>query len=136
MKAELSTTATGVQLSLTAFLIGAAIGQVIFGPWSDRVGRLRPLLAGLVRFLSASVATVLTASIELLVVARLLQGIGGAAGMVIGRAIILDHARDAAAARALSLVMLITGVAPVVAPLFGGLLVGLIGWREIGRAHV
>src|SRR3546814_17149803 len=64
MKAELSTTATGVQLSLTAFLIGAAIGPVIFGPWSDRVGRLRPLLAGLVLFLAASVATVLTASIE------------------------------------------------------------------------
>src|SRR3546814_14408271 len=97
MKAELSTTATGVQLSLTAFLIGAAIGQVIFGPWSDRVGRLRPLLAGLVLFLAASVATVLTASIELLVVARLLQGIGGAAGMVIGRAILLYHPWDAAA---------------------------------------
>src|SRR3546814_16375521 len=109
MKAELATTATGVQLSLTAFLIGAAIGQVIFGPWSDRVGRLRPLLAGLVLFLAASVATVLTASIELLVVARLLQGIGGAAGLVIGRAIILDPARAAAAARALGLVMLKIG---------------------------
>ncbi|MCY1168195.1 Bicyclomycin resistance protein [compost metagenome] len=131
MKAELSTTATGVQLSLTAFLIGAAIGQVIFGPWSDRAGRLKPLWVGLVVFLAASVTTILTSSIELLVAARLLQGIGGAAGMVIGRAIILDYVRDAAAARALSLVMLITGVAPVVAPLVGGLLVDLIGWRGL-----
>lgn len=131
MKAELSTSAVGVQLSLTAFLIGAAIGQVVFGPWSDRVGRLKPLFAGLVVFLAASVVTVLTNRIELLVAARLLQGIGGAAGMVIGRAIILDRARDAAAARALSMVMLITGVAPVVAPLVGGLLADLVGWRGL-----
>src|SRR3546814_20834376 len=120
MKAELATTATGVQLSLTAFLIGAAIGQVIFGPWSDRVGRLRPLLAGLVLFLAASVATVLPASIELLVVARLLQGLGGPAGMFIGRAIILDHPRDPEAARALRLVLPLTAVAPVAPPLFAG----------------
>lgn len=131
MTDELSTTATGVQLSLTAFLVGAGLGQVVFGPWSDRAGRMRPLLAGLALFLAAGVATVLAGSIEVLVAARLLQGLGGAAGMVLGRAIILDRESGRAAARALSMMMLIGGVAPVVAPLAGGVLADAIGWRGL-----
>lgn len=131
MMAELSTTATGVQLSLTAFLIGAGLGQVVFGPWSDRAGRMLPLLVGLVVFLTASVVAVFAGSIEMLVVARLAQGLGGAAGMVIGRAMILDRERGAAAARALSVMMMIGGIAPVVAPLSGSLLAESIGWRGL-----
>lgn len=131
MTADLATTPTGVQLSLTAFLVGAGLGQVIFGPWSDRVGRMRPLLAGLVLFIAASVVTVLAGSVEVLVIARLVQGIGGAAGMVLGRAIIIDREEGPAAARALSLMMMIGGVAPVVAPLAGSLLSTSMGWRGL-----
>jgi DHA1 family bicyclomycin/chloramphenicol resistance-like MFS transporter len=131
MTTDLSTTATGVQLSLTTFLIGAGVGQVIFGPWSDRAGRMAPLLTGLGIFLAASVIAVIADSIELLVAARLLQGLGGAAGMVIGRAMILDREEGKEAARALNLMMMIGGVAPVVAPLAGSLLADSIGWRGL-----
>lgn len=131
MTRELSTSATGVQLSLTAFLIGAGAGQLVFGPWSDRAGRLLPLLFGAVLFVAASLTAVVAGTIELLVAARLLQGLAGAAGMVIGRAIILDRASGAAAARALSLMMLIGGVAPIIAPIVGGALAEPIGWRGL-----
>ncbi|MFJ4624749.1 MFS transporter, partial [Streptomyces sp. NPDC088812] len=131
MTTELSTTATGVQLSLTAFLIGAGAGQLVFGPWSDRAGRVVPLVFGAVLFVAASVTATLAGSIELLVAARLVQGLGGAAGMVIGRAIILDRARGTEAARALSIMMLIGGIAPIIAPVAGGALVGPVGWRGL-----
>lgn len=128
---ELATTTTGVQLSLTGFLVGAGVGQLIFGPWSDRMGRYLPLLVGLALLVGASVVAVLAPSVEVLVAARLVQGIGGAAGQVIGRAMILDRHRGPAAARALSLMMMIGGVAPVVAPLVGSTLAAAIGWRGL-----
>lgn len=131
MTQDLATTATGVQLSLTTFLIGAGAGQLVFGPWSDRAGRMVPLFSGIVLFLAASVLTVVAGSIEVLVVARLLQGLGMAAGMVIGRAIILDKARGPAAAKGMSLLMLISGVAPVLAPVVGGVLAEPLGWRGL-----
>lgn len=129
MVSQLHTTASGVQLTLTAFLLGLAFGQLIFGPLSDRFGRVRPLMVGAVVCVLASVATVLAPTVEILVGARLVQGFAGAAGMVIGRAIISDLASGTAAARAFSLMMIVGGVAPVIAPLAGGLLVGPIGWR-------
>lgn len=131
MTDELSTSASGVQLSLTTFLIGAGVGQLIFGPLSDRVGRRGPLLAGLVVYLIASIAASLAPTIAALVVARLVQGLSGAAGMVIGRAIIADLATGAAAARALSVMMLVGSIAPIAAPFVGSLLVGPIGWRGV-----
>lgn len=131
MTVDLDTTATGVQLSLTAFLVGAGVGQVLFGPWSDRVGRMRPLVVGLVVYVLASIVAALAPSIAVLVVARLVQGIGGASGMVIGRAMVLDRQRGTAAASALNVMMAITGIAPIVAPLVGSLLLGPFGWRGI-----
>jgi DHA1 family bicyclomycin/chloramphenicol resistance-like MFS transporter len=131
MVSDLATTATGVQLSLTAFLVGAGLGQIVFGPLSDRVGRLRPLLWGTGAYVLASAAAALAPSVPLLAGARLAQGFAGAAGMVIGRAIISDLARGREAARAFSLMMLVGGVAPVVAPVAGSLLTGLIGWRGL-----
>lgn len=131
MTEDLHTTATGVQLSLTAFLIGAGVGQVVFGPLSDRIGRLIPLYIGLVLFLVASIVTVFASNVEILVAARLAQGLGGASGMVIGRAMVLDKEKGAAAAKALSIMMVIGGIAPVVAPLAGSLLADLIGWRGL-----
>ena len=129
MVAELHTSATAVQLTLTAFLLGLASGQLIFGPLSDRYGRVRPLLVGAAICVLASVATVFAPTIEVLIGARFVQGVAGAAGMVIGRAIIADLASGKAAARAFSLTMIVGGVAPVIAPLAGGFLVAPIGWR-------
>ncbi|CAN5577018.1 multidrug effflux MFS transporter [soil metagenome] len=129
MVSQLHTTAAGVQLTLTAFLIGLALGQLVFGPLSDRFGRVRPLIAGAVVCVLASAVTVFAPTVEVLVAARFAQGFAGAAGMVIGRAIISDLATGKAAARAFSLMMIVGGVAPVVAPLAGGFLVAPIGWR-------
>lgn len=131
MTTDLATSATGVQLSLTAFLVGIAAGQLVFGPLSDRFGRQRPLLIGAAVCVAASVVAALAPSIEVLIGARLVQGLAGAAGMVIGRAIISDLARGAAAARAFSLMMVVGGIAPVAAPLLGSVLADPLGWRGL-----
>ena len=129
MVGDLHTSATAVQLTLTAFLLGLAAGQLLFGPLSDRFGRVRPMLVGAAVCVVASATTVFAPTIEVLIGARFAQGVAGAAGMVIGRAIIADLASGKAAARAFSLMMIVGGVAPVIAPLAGGFLVGPIGWR-------
>lgn len=131
MAGELSTSATGVQLSLTAFLVGAGLGQLVFGPLSDRLGRRGPLLVGMGVYLASSLAAALAPSLPLLVLARLFQGVSGAAGMVLGRAIIADRVSGVAAAKALSVMMLVGGVAPILAPFVGSLLAGPIGWRGV-----
>lgn len=131
MTVELQTSATAVQLSLTAFLIGITLGQLVFGPMSDRFGRRGPLIAGATLCVAAGIVAVLAPSIGVLVAARFAQGLGGAAGMVIGRAIISDLSEGRQAARAFSLMMIVGGVAPVVAPLLGGLLVSPLGWRGV-----
>lgn len=131
MTTELRTSATTVQLTLTAFLVGVTAGQLVFGPLSDRFGRVPPLVAGAVLCVVASAAAVVAPTVGVLIAARLLQGLGGAAGMVISRAVISDLATGKPAARAFSLMMIVGGVAPVVAPLLGGLLTGPIGWRGL-----
>lgn len=131
MVGDLSTTATGVQLSLTTFLIGAGVGQVVFGPISDRIGRRVPLIVGALLFVVASIGAATAATISLLVVMRLAQGLFGAAGMVIGRAVISDRAHGEGAARAFSLMMIVGGIAPIIAPFLGSALADTIGWRGL-----
>jgi DHA1 family bicyclomycin/chloramphenicol resistance-like MFS transporter len=131
MIADLATNASGVQLTLTAFLIGAGVGQLLFGPLSDRLGRLGPLVAGTAIFLGASVLAALAPNLAVLLIARLLQGLAGAAGMVISRAIVTDRAHGAEVARALSIIMLLSAIAPVIAPFAGSVLAAPIGWRGI-----
>ncbi|MEP9393367.1 multidrug effflux MFS transporter [Gordonia sp. VNK1] len=131
MTGELSASATAIQLTLTAFLVGVTTGQLAFGPLSDRFGRRGPLLFGAALCVAAGIVAVIAPSVGVLVAARFAQGFGGAAGMVIGRAIISDLAAGRAAARAFSLMMIVGGVAPVLAPLLGGFLVNPIGWRGI-----
>lgn len=126
---DLHTSPTTVQLTLTTFLIGLALGQLIFGPLSDRYGRVKPLWIGAAICVGASAVAVFAPTVEVLIAARLAQGLTGAAGMVIGRAIISDLATGRAAARAFSLMMIVGGVAPIIAPLAGGFLVGPLGWR-------
>lgn len=131
MMADLGTTAFGVQLSVTAFLVGGGVGQLIFGPLSDRWGRRPPLLLGAAVAFLACLLAALAPSVEVLVGARLLAGLSAAAGMVLSRAVVTDVAEGRAAARALSVMMLIGGVAPVVAPPLGGLFADPLGWRGL-----
>ncbi|MGV0852618.1 multidrug effflux MFS transporter [Mycolicibacterium phlei] len=128
---DLHASASDIQLTLTAFLLGLAVGQLIFGPLSDRFGRVKPLVFGAAVCVAASAVTVIAPTVEVLVAARLAQGLTGAAGMVIGRAIIADLATGPAAGRAFSLMMTVSGIAPIVAPLVGGFLVDTLGWRGV-----
>ena len=131
MADDLGVSASSVQLTMTTFLVGIALGQLGIGVLSDRVGRRPLLLWGSVLALVASIGAALAPSLFVLLVARFFQGLGGAAGMVLGRAVISDRSRGITAARALSVVMAIQGIAPVVAPILGGVLVEAIGWRGI-----
>ena len=128
---DLGASASLAQLSITACLVGLAVGQLVAGPLSDRLGRRRPLIVGLVAFLLASVACALAPSAAVLVLLRLVQGLAGAAGIVISRAI----ARDLYSGRALmiffSRLLLVAGLAPVIAPVLGGQLTRIMTWRGI-----
>ncbi|MDR1213495.1 MAG: multidrug effflux MFS transporter [Propionibacteriaceae bacterium] len=131
MTGELDASASQVQLTLTAFLLGAGLGQLVFGPWSDRVGRRRPLIAGTAVCVVAGLAAAGAPTITVLIAARAVQGLSGAAGMVLGRAIISDVARGREAVRAYNLTSVVMGVAPVAAPLIGSLLAAALGWRGL-----
>ncbi|GGN84937.1 Bcr/CflA family drug resistance efflux transporter [Streptomyces albiflavescens] len=123
--------AATVQLTLTACLAGMALGQLVVGPMSDRWGRKRPLLAGLVVYIVATVLCALAPNVELLVAFRLAQGLAGAAGIVIARAVVRDLYDGVAMARFFSTLMLISGVAPIVAPLIGGQILRVTDWRGV-----
>lgn len=131
MAQDLSTSASGIQLTMTTFLVGLALGQLFIGPLSDGLGRRRPLLAGAFLCLVASVVCALAPNVQVLASARFAQGLGGAAGVVLARAIISDTARGAAAAKLLGVLMIISVIAPVIAPLAGGLIVASAGWRVV-----
>lgn len=131
MQSEFAATASGVQLSLTGFFIGMAAGQLLFGSLSDRFGRMRPLIAGTAGAIAASILTALAPSLEVFVGARLFQGICGAAGVVIARAIVVDLTAGAQTARTMSLLVTVTGIAPAIAPSIGAVIHESIGWRGI-----
>ncbi len=131
MATDLGTTASAIQLTLTAFMIGLALGQLVIGPLSDQRGRRGLLLTGTVVCAVAGLVCALAPSIGVLVAARFVQGFGGAAGVVLARAVVADRASGVAAARLFGLMMMIQGVAPVLAPLVGGGLVNALGWRGV-----
>jgi MFS transporter, DHA1 family, multidrug resistance protein len=117
------------QGTLAAFLGGLAIGQFFYGPMSDRCGRRGPILVGTVLYVAASILCALSTSIEMLTIARFIQAIGGSAGAVVARAIVRDRFNHRDSARMLSMLMLISGLAPVIAPLIGSALLTIAGWR-------
>ncbi|CAL9602615.1 multidrug effflux MFS transporter [Streptomyces sp. enrichment culture] len=128
---SLSAPAATVQLTLTACLAGMALGQIVVGPMSDKWGRRRPLLAGLAVYVVATALCAVAPNVELLVAFRLVQGLAGAAGIVIARAVVRDLYDGVAMARFFSTLMLISGVAPVVAPLIGGQILRVTDWRGV-----
>lgn len=127
--AELSATATQVQLTLTTFFVGMALGQLMGGPVSDQRGRRRPLLAAILVMTAASVVCALTPTIGVLAGARLLQGFAGGWAMVIGRAVIIDLATGAQLVRVLNIIAAVGGIAPIVGPLLGAVILQLSHWR-------
>ncbi|MBI0363268.1 multidrug effflux MFS transporter [Burkholderia oklahomensis] len=119
-----------VQYTVTAFLTGVIIGQLLHGPVSDRVGRKIPLCTGILLYIVASIGCGLAQNIWMLIAWRFVQGVGGCAGIVIGRAMVRDRFGPNGSARAFSLMVTVVAVAPMIAPLIGGWMAGA-GWRVI-----
>ncbi|HAP88865.1 MAG TPA: multidrug transporter [Arthrobacter bacterium] len=126
-----ATPASVVQLTLTTYMIGMAVGQFLLGPISDVVGRHRLMVAGNVVFLLSSVAIALAPSIEMVLALRVLQGLSGAAGVVIARAAVSDMASGRQAAKLFSMLATISSLAPVVAPLLGGVIATVAPWQAV-----
>ncbi len=128
---SLDATAAAVQLSLTACVAGLAVGQLIAGPLSDRLGRRRPLITGLVMYSGVSLLCALAPTVLALTGLRFLQGLAGGAGIVIGRAVVRDLYSGAQAAKLFSSLMLVTGLAPILAPVLGAQMLKVTSWEGI-----
>lgn len=133
---ELGVSSSVAQLTLTGTLLGLALGQLVVGPLSDSLGRRRPLMAGIVLHMLASVACLFAPNIEVLGVARGLQGMGAAAGMVVAIAVVGDLFTDSVAATVMSRLMLVLGVAPVLAPSLGAAVLLKASWHWVFAALV
>jgi len=129
--ADLDAAQADIQLTISSFLIGLFIGMLFYGPLSDKLGRRPLLLGGITLYLLASIACFLAVSAEWLVAARFLQALGAAAASVLARAIVRDLFPLNEAARVLSLMHLVTMLATLIAPLVGGYLIMLTGWRAL-----
>ena len=127
---DLGASAAAVQGTLSIFFVGFSIGQLVYGPLSDRFGRRWPLLAGIVLFIAASIACAVVHSIAALIVWRFVQSVGAAAPAVIARAMVRDLFAGTEAARMLSLMALVMGIAPLAAPILGGYLTEWFGWAS------
>lgn len=129
--AEFAVTADRVQLTLTAGLIGAALGQLLFGPLSDAVGRRAPLLVGTAAMIAASVACAVAPNLEVLIGGCALAGVAGSAGMVLSRAVAADIAAGSSLVRAYSLLGVLVGIGPVIGAFGGAVVLDLVGWRPV-----
>lgn len=129
--AGLHTTTARVSLSVSSYFAGLAAGQLFYGPLLDRFGRKRPLYAGLALFTAASLACIPATSVEWLVAMRFLQGLGGCAAQVASLAMVRDFFPVHEMARILSLLILILGVSPLLAPTVGGFVSSHLGWTSV-----
>ncbi|AKT39634.1 Bcr/CflA family multidrug efflux MFS transporter [Chondromyces crocatus] len=120
-----------VQLTLATYLAGLAVGQLAYGPLADRFGRRLPLLAGLGLYIAASLVCAVTTNLPALATARFIQALGGCSGMVISRTVVRDHFDERGSARLYSSLMLVMGVAPILAPLLGSQVLLVASWRAI-----
>ena len=128
---SLGTTVAKVTLSLSSFFIGISLGQFLYGPLLDRYGRKKPLYVGISVYFAASIGCALARSVELLIVLRLFQALGACAGLVASRAMVRDLFHVNQNARVFSLLMLVVGVSPIIAPTLGGYLTDYFNWRYI-----
>ena len=120
-----------IQLTLAVYFLGLSIGQLVYGPIADRFGRRLPLLVGVGLFTLGSFACAFAPTLEWLIGARFVQALGGCAGMVLSRAIVSDKCDAVGSAKVFSQLMLVMGLAPILAPMLGGLLVNVYGWQSI-----
>jgi DHA1 family bicyclomycin/chloramphenicol resistance-like MFS transporter len=128
---DFGTSSSATQLTLAALMVGLAAGQLAAGPLSDRFGRRRPVLIGLVGFVLASLGCAVAPTVEALIALRLVQGLTGSAAVVVARAVVRDEYDGAAAARAFARLILVMGAAPVLAPVVGAQVLRLTSWRGI-----
>ncbi len=128
---DLGTTPAAAQLTLTAVLLGIALGQLLGGALSDRLGRRLPLLAGLATFVVAAVLCAVAPTLPALLAFRFVMGLGGGAAVVVARAVVRDRAEGAQAARMFARLMLVMGVVPVLAPVLGAQLLHVTSWRGV-----
>lgn len=131
LAASLGTTEALAQVTMSACMIGLSLGQLVAGPLSDRLGRRLPLLVGVAAFAVLSAVCAVAPTIEVLLVARFLQGLAGSAGIVICLAIARDQFEGVELSRMLSLLFLVSGTAPIIAPVVGGQLARIMDWRGI-----
>src|SRR5580765_3168947 len=128
---ELGTKTAVIALSLSSYFVGFAFGQILYGPLLDRFGRKRPLYAGLAVYVAASIGCAMAHSVEALIAWRFVEAIGGCVAQVAALAMVRDFFHTKESARILSMLFLIIGVSPLLAPTVGSLLVSWVGWRWI-----
>ncbi|MDP9820595.1 multidrug effflux MFS transporter [Nocardioides massiliensis] len=131
MAADLDTRVSLVQLTLTVFVIGLALGQLVVGPLSDAWGRRRPLLTGLVVYVTGSLVCVAAPTVEVLIAGRVIQALGASAAIVLSRAIVRDLYSGTTMTRFFSTLMLVSGAAPVLAPVLGAQVIAVSHWRVV-----
>ena len=131
MTTYFDTSVSMVQLGLTFSMIGLAVGQLLIGPISDKAGRRRPLIASMVLFIVSTVACIFSPDVVFFTAMRLLQGIAGAGGIVISRSIATDEFSGHELLKMLAVIGAINGIAPIVAPVVGGVMLSVIDWRGI-----
>ena len=129
--ADLGTSAQAMQGTITAYLAAFGLAQLVYGPWADQSGRKPPLYTALAIFAIGSVLCIFAPTVEMLTLGRVVQGLGGAAVMVIPRAIIRDMSTGDEATRLMALIMLVFSVSPMLAPLTGSALMAVAGWRSV-----
>lgn len=128
---DLGASAATLQLTVGMYLIGLALGQLVYGPLSDQFGRRPVLMAGLALFTAAGLGATWSSDASTLITMRLLQGLGGSAGLVLGRAMVRDTAVAGDAARRMALLNLTVTIGPGIAPVLGAVLAGTLGWRSV-----
>ncbi len=124
-------TTVDVQMTVSCYLVGLALGQLLYGPLSDATGRKLPLYIGITLFVAASLGCATAQTLPAMIVSRFLQGLGGSVGLIIARAIVRDFVSGQEAARVLSTLMLVMGVGPILAPLLGSYFLDIASWRAI-----
>lgn len=131
MAIQLNTTVATVSLSLSSFFIGIAGGQLVYGPLLDRFGRKKPMMFGLVVYLLATIGCIFAGTVHSLIIWRFFQALGGCVGMVASRAMVRDLFPVTESAKIFSMLMLVVGVSPIIAPSLGGFVTATIGWRYV-----